>query len=278
MVFADGAKVPRLGLALSELTEEETVAVRVFSHRMEAGLWLRRFCLYQEENVLPFLDANSPHWKLLDVQAGGVQRRWHLARIWREHVWEDLPAKEAARAILSGLTPEALLDDLTLRPHHVFLPIESEPLTAKQYARDGALIVTLVEEIAKSGTDPMAILREHAQEVRRRQVAVLAIALLVAARVNGTTLPEAFDPILREALQRETYGAFPALCPEARRRRAGGGRSRARSVMSRSGPRGPSARAQPRCSRRDRSRALRTRAVASGSSTSVRSPHASATR
>jgi hypothetical protein len=219
LAFGDGTRIPRTGLARDELTKSQLQAVRPFAQPMAAMGWLRRFCLFGPENVPMFLEGTPPHWKPLDVDWDGGHR-WHLWRLWREHVWGTLPRDVAVRAMVVGLG-DSLLDAITVRYHGVYRSIEGGIPSEAEHARDAALIVEIVETLAKAGSDPMNRLLGLAAEANQRDPTTLSIALLAAGRASHTEIPEALDPLLRQgvllASSRAPLSALLTLLPEARR-------------------------------------------------------------
>ena len=199
LAFDDGKSIPRTGLARDELTKNQLRALPPFAQPMEAMVWLRRFCIYGEENVLAFLDGTPPHWKPLAVAWGGGHR-WHLWRLWREHVWGDVPRDVAVRAMIEGLGGEVLLDAITVGFHGVFRSIEGGFPSETEHERDAALVVDVVETLTRAGPDPTDLLLRMAAETTMRDPTTLSIALLAAARANHTDVPEALDPLLHQGM------------------------------------------------------------------------------
>ncbi len=211
------ARIPPHGIALEQLDDLQRVAVAAFARPGFASRrdLLRRLGFPLPEDVKDFLEAATTLWRVRRVDTAGGSERWHMGRIWREHVAGTLDRARALSALLVG-QPGGDLVEAICHPRHG--PLLVGGATGPEAAeRDRLLTWAVLRRLRADGFDLAAQCRRMLASGEQWHAVSWAIALLTAA---SSPLPEWEEAIafgLGAARAAAPFGDLLARLPEERR-------------------------------------------------------------
>ncbi len=175
--------------ALAALRDAEHLTARDFE---ALGLWHTR-------DVDPFLSGRGALWLPIDVCVHGVARKWHLARIWREHIWADLEAEEVLRAVFDGGITAAELVDALCRDDADILLARS-PSDPARLGRHMTLMARVLERIAASDFDLLGMLAPLIEDDRTWSRKAHALGILYGYAARGERPPSTYESTIAHGL------------------------------------------------------------------------------
>lgn len=187
---------------------------KVYVHLYKLGLVL-------PEYVEPFLAGEGPGWRPLEVATGAGTRRWHLWRIWRAYMWEEIGEDAAADAVMQ-LPPEDLLRAITHDHRGALTTLTGLASEEAHYDRELRLLVAVVRRLIARGFDVKKAADELADDPSRNPTGI-ATVLLAACTIQGGEIAASRDPLLVKGLRRASSKALLkellACVPDERRQR-----------------------------------------------------------
>ncbi len=192
--------VPPGGLVLEELSPTQRV---VLERAAQVELpWQLRWPLgfHLPEDITRFLAAEDPAHVPLEVRLpDGSTARWHALAIWRRRVLgAALTEAAAAAALVQGLRYDAVLE--VVLGHRDRLPLWNQGMDAEAKLRDRGLMVAILAELERRGSDPRPKLRAFA--ARAELTGPVSLPLLAEA-LGAVFADEWPEPDKRELLERQ---------------------------------------------------------------------------
>lgn len=210
LAFADGAAVSPFGLALPELSDDQRAAAAAFAELSTESHRIVELGLARREDVAPFLAGEEPPWRPLEVQTQDGLRRWHLSRIWREHVWSELPQQAAVDALAGGIEPAALLRAICAGRRSALLQVHDRPRDAAKEVRDQQLVAAILQRLPERGFDAGPALAQMARAAAEWDPVTLATCLLAGGEAPPKKLLRLISAGIAAARSPETHARLLA--------------------------------------------------------------------
>jgi len=174
------AETPKLGIAIEELSDVQHAALRAFAKPGFGGRrdLLKRLGLHLPRDVASLLAGAGVWWTARDVTTCEGPRRWHMVRIWREHIAGTVERQAAVDALVEGSPPAELVEAICSGRHGPLLAAHASDAALAE--RDQLLSYAVLQSLTDKGFDLAEQCRAMLASTERWHTTAWATTLLVA--------------------------------------------------------------------------------------------------